>query len=110
MPRRTSRQISRKAHEPVTPRARPIHQDTERILTNPIAADVDPSMSHPWFTMADMEDHPMTDETPTQLTLLPPPSVPVQFRLDRATRERGLRHIAEIRQLLAERRAAATRP
>ncbi len=61
--------------------------------------------------MEDMEDHAMPDDTiPTQLTLLPPPSVPVQFRLDRATCERGLRHVAEIRQLLAERRAAATRP
>jgi len=41
-----------------------------------------------------------------QLTLLPAPDVPVQFRLDEATRRRGLRHIAEIRLQLAEREAA----
>jgi hypothetical protein len=41
-----------------------------------------------------------------QLTLLPAPDVPVQFRLDEATRRRGLRHVAEIRQQLAARQAA----
>jgi hypothetical protein len=41
-----------------------------------------------------------------QLTLLPTDTVPVQFRLDEATRRRGLRHIAEIRARLAERPAA----
>jgi hypothetical protein len=35
-----------------------------------------------------------------QLTLLPATQIPVQFRLDEATRRRGLRHIAEIRALL----------
>ena len=40
-----------------------------------------------------------------QLTLLPSPEVPLRFRLDVQTRRRGLRHIAEIRQLLAERQA-----
>jgi hypothetical protein len=49
-------------------------------------------------------------DSPVQLTLLPRPSTPVQFRLDEATRERGRRHVAEIRQLLAARKAAATRP
>ncbi len=48
----------------------------------------------------------MTDSTvPRQLTLLPSHEVPVQFRIDAATRERGLRHIAEIRRHLAEREA-----
>ena len=42
-----------------------------------------------------------------QLTLLPEGTVPVQFRLDEATRRRGLRHIAEIRARLAEPPAAA---
>ena len=42
-----------------------------------------------------------------QLTLLPVDTVPVQFRLDEATRRRGLRHIAEIRARLAERPATA---
>jgi hypothetical protein len=48
----------------------------------------------------------MTDSTvPRQLTLLPSSEVPVQFRIDAATRERGLRHIAEIRRRLADREA-----
>jgi hypothetical protein len=42
----------------------------------------------------------LTAPNPEQLTLLPPSSVPVQFRLDEATRRRGLRHIAEIRAQL----------
>ena len=50
------------------------------------------------------------NETPQQLTLLPStkPStnVPLQFRLDEATRRRGLQHVAELRQLLANRQAA----
>ena len=37
---------------------------------------------------------------PEQLTLLPEPTVPLRFRLDEATRRRGLRHIAEIRAQL----------
>lgn len=40
-----------------------------------------------------------------QLTLLPTPEVPLQFRLDEATRRRGLRHVAEIRLQLEQRRA-----
>ncbi|MDX2382337.1 MAG: hypothetical protein QNM02_21580 [Acidimicrobiia bacterium] len=42
-----------------------------------------------------------------QLTLLPTHDVPARFRLAEDTRRRGLRHIAEIRQTLAEREAAA---
>jgi hypothetical protein len=38
-----------------------------------------------------------------QLTLLPRADVPVRFRLPEETRQRGLRHIAEIRQVLAAR-------
>jgi hypothetical protein len=45
-------------------------------------------------------------DTPQQLTLLPSPDVPVQFRLDAETRRRGLQHIAEIRLQLAARQAA----
>jgi hypothetical protein len=44
--------------------------------------------------------------TAQQLTLLPAPDVPLQFRLDEATRRRGLRHIAAIRLQLAARQAA----
>jgi hypothetical protein len=43
---------------------------------------------------------------PQQLSLLPAIDVPVQCRIDEATRRRGMRHIAEIRQQLAERQAA----
>ena len=45
-------------------------------------------------------------DLPQQLTLLPSSDIPVRFRLDADTRQRGIRHIAEIRQLLAERQAA----
>ncbi|MEX2625354.1 MAG: hypothetical protein WD225_00635 [Ilumatobacteraceae bacterium] len=41
-----------------------------------------------------------------QLSLLPTPDVPLRFRLDTETRRRGLRHIAQLREVLAERRAA----
>lgn len=44
-------------------------------------------------------------ESPEQLTLLPEAAVPVQFRLDEATRRRGLAHIAEIRAHLDRSRA-----
>jgi len=46
------------------------------------------------------------DGGPEQLTLLPPSNVHARFRLSRETRERGLRHVAEIRRQLAERQAA----
>jgi hypothetical protein len=48
--------------------------------------------------------------TPEQLTLLPAADVPVQFRLDDATRRRGLRHIAEIRARLESTRPATGSP
>jgi len=49
----------------------------------------------------------MTTNTkpPEQLTLLPADAVPVRFRLDEATRRRGLAHIAEIRAQLNRSRA-----
>ena len=55
--------------------------------------------------------HPSSE----QLTLLPSlaaPATPARFRLSKDTRERGLRHVAEIRQMLAARAdgAAATTP
>ena len=46
-----------------------------------------------------------TQPTAQQLTLLPAPDVPVQFRLDDATRRRGLQHVAEIKRQLADRQA-----
>jgi hypothetical protein len=42
-----------------------------------------------------------TRSSAEQLTLLPTSSTPARFRLSRQTRELGLRHIAEIRQMLA---------
>lgn len=47
-----------------------------------------------------------TEASPQQLTLLPSSTVGARFLLSRETRERGLRHVAEIRQMLAERQAA----
>jgi hypothetical protein len=52
-----------------------------------------------------------TKPTAEQLTLLlPAADVPVQFRLDDATRRRGLRHIAEIRARLESARPATGSP
>ena len=47
-----------------------------------------------------------TTESFEQLTLLTEAPVPVQFRLDEATRRRGLAHIAAIRAQLDRARAA----
>jgi hypothetical protein len=41
-------------------------------------------------------------EFPEQLSLLTASELPVQFRLDRRTRERGLANIAAIRRQLAQ--------
>lgn len=57
------------------------------------------AMSHPRCTLGTMTTT-TTSERPEQLSLLPEVTVPVQFRLDEATRRRGLAHIAEIRALL----------
>lgn len=46
--------------------------------------------------------------TAEQLSLLPNDAVTARFRLSRDTRERGLRHVAEIRRMLAERAATTT--
>lgn len=49
----------------------------------------------------------MNNEASTQqLTLLPSSPVNARFLLSKDTRERGLRHVAEIRQMLAERHTA----
>jgi len=47
-------------------------------------------------------------QQPEQLSLLRTSDLPVQFRLDRRTRERGLEHVAEIRRLLAAKHAGTT--
>lgn len=43
------------------------------------------------------------DTVAEQLSLLSSPTTPARFRLSRDTRERGLRHVAEIRRMLADR-------
>ena len=51
-----------------------------------------------------------TDLPVEQLTLLPVTSTPARFRLSKETRERGLRHVAEIRQMLAARTSTDLSP
>ena len=46
--------------------------------------------------------------TPEQLTLLAVSELPIQFRLDQRTRERGLAHIAAIRRQLAAKGSGIT--
>ena len=46
--------------------------------------------------------------TPEQLTLLAVSELPIQFRLDQRTRERGLAHIAAIRRQLAAKGSGTT--
>jgi len=53
-----------------------------------------------------------TDDRPEQLALLSASALPAQFRLDDATRRRGLAHVAAIRaqlQRTSESRATPTR-
>ena len=64
------------------------------------------TLMHPIVIMDTM--HPSADR-PTaaeQLSLLPTATTPARFRLSKDTRERGLRHVAEIRRMLAERAEA----
>lgn len=55
------------------------------------------------LTALDDADTPAVE----QLTLLSAPPTPARFRLSKDTRERGLRHVAEIRSMLAARANAA---
>lgn len=51
-------------------------------------------------------DHPSPQGAPPeQLALLDASDVPLQFRIDAATRRRGLAHVAELRRVLAEQSA-----
>lgn len=52
--------------------------------------------------MGTMTTFETTNDRAEQLTLLPPAPVPVQFRLDDATRRRGLAHVAAIRAQLEQ--------
>jgi hypothetical protein len=55
-----------------------------------------------------MTNRQAQNATPEQLTLLAVSELPVQFRLDQRTRERGLAHIAAIRRQLAEKSSGIT--
>jgi hypothetical protein len=48
-----------------------------------------------------MTKRPASHDNSEQLTLLTVSELPMQFRLDQRTRERGLAHIAAIRRQLA---------
>lgn len=50
------------------------------------------------------------DHAPEQLSLLTQSELPLQFRLDRRTRERGLANIAAIRRQLAANAARRAAP
>ena len=50
---------------------------------------------------------PAQNPTSEQLSLLADSELPVQFRLDRRTRQRGLAHIAAIRRQLAAKATVA---
>jgi hypothetical protein len=52
-----------------------------------------------------MTKRPASHDNSEQLTLLTVSELPMQFRLDQRTRERGLAHIAAIRQQLAAKSA-----
>ena len=57
----------------------------------------------PMITNASSTRRANAELTAEQLSLLPNDAVTARFRLSRDTRERGLRHVAEIRRMLAER-------
>jgi hypothetical protein len=69
---------------------------TNDLFSSPTDDDVD---TLDVTTAADAAEPP-ADHT-GQLRLLDTSDLPLQFRLDKATRERGLAHVAELRRLLA---------
>ncbi len=64
------------------------------------------TLHHDTESNTDTDTDTVTEQPVQQLSLLPAPEVPLQFRLDAETRRRGLRHVAEIRRMLTERQAA----
>lgn len=70
------------------------------LFSSPSGDDVDPIADH---TAHHTADH--TADHTGQLRLLDTSDLPLQFRLDKATRERGLAHVAELRRLLARQAA-----
>ncbi len=57
-------------------------------------------------TVRGMDTRTDLTSAPEQLQLLAAPALPVQFRLDQRTRERGMAHIAALKAQLAARAAA----
>ena len=55
-----------------------------------------------------MTNRQAQNATPEQLTLLAVSELPIQFRLDQRTRERGLAHIEAIRRQLAAKASGVT--
>lgn len=55
-----------------------------------------------------MNTNTQTRQEPVQLALLEDTGLPLQFRLDQRTRERGLAHIAAIKAQLAARAEVRT--
>ncbi len=62
----------------------------------------------PMITNASSPRRANAESSAEQLSLLPNDAVTARFRLSRDTRERGLRHVAEIRRMLAERAHSST--
>jgi hypothetical protein len=69
---------------------------TNDLFSSPADDDVD---TLDVTATADTPEH--TADHTGQLRLLDTSDLPLQFRLDKATRERGLAHVAELRRLLA---------
>jgi hypothetical protein len=57
-----------------------------------------------------MSTNTQNRQAPTQLALLEDTGLPLQFRLDQRTRERGLAHIAAIKAQLAARAEVREQP
>lgn len=74
------------------------------LFSSPSGDDVDPIADHTVHHTADHTARHTADHT-GQLRLLDTSDLPLQFRLDKATRERGLAHVAELRRLLARQAA-----
>jgi hypothetical protein len=75
---------------------------TNDLFSSPTDVDVDTSdvdTSDVDTSAATAPSH--TADDTGQLRLLDTSDLPLQFRLDKATRERGLAHVAELRRLLA---------
>lgn len=89
---------------PVTPLVHHALMTTNELFPTPIDADGTRATDTPTSTSSTPS---ATEPTPAdgtgQLRLLDTSDLPLQFRLDKATRERGLAHVAELRRRLGSR-------